>query len=71
MLLARDSKGGGVDIPMCGDPMIGYFSNFIDEKGYKMTFTIDTAEVRLVLDRDGQSMNIPDTQVHCQGTDSR
>ena len=36
------------DIDMSGEPVIGYFSNFIDDKGYMMPFPIEMPEVRKV-----------------------
>lgn len=44
-LLSRDPNAAR-DIEMNGDPNVGYFSNFIDEKGYLMTFPVDKVEVR-------------------------
>ena len=43
-LLSRDPDRAN-DIDMRMDPIVGYFSNFIDEKGYKFTFPIDLSEV--------------------------
>ena len=43
-LLSRDPTVAR-DIEMNGDPLVGYFSNFIDEKGYIITFPVDLNEV--------------------------
>ena len=47
-LLSRDPTVAR-DIEMNGDPLTGYFSNFIDEKGYIITFPVDIAEVRKMI----------------------
>ena len=47
MILSRDPTMIR-DIEMNGDPMVGYFSNFIDDKGYIMTFPVEMAEVSLL-----------------------
>ena len=44
MILARDETQYR-DIQMNGDPLCGYFSNFIDDKGYLMSFPMDITEV--------------------------
>ena len=43
-LLSRDPDRAS-DLDMARDPVVGYFSNFIDEKGYKMPFPVDVSEV--------------------------
>ena len=44
ILLAQDPNVAQ-DVDMAGKPIVGYFSNFIDEKGYLMTFPIDANQV--------------------------
>ncbi len=44
-LLSRDPDRAN-DLDMSSEPIVGYFSNFIDEKGYRMPFPIDLSEVR-------------------------
>lgn len=44
ILLAQDPNVAQ-DIDMTGKPIVGYFSNFIDEKGYLMTFPIDANQI--------------------------
>lgn len=46
-LLSRDMEKAP-DIPMNGTPITGYFSNYIDERGYKMGFPLDTSEVSFI-----------------------
>ena len=43
-LLSRDPTIAR-DIDMNGECLVGYFSNFIDEKGYMMSFPVELAEV--------------------------
>ena len=45
MILSRDPTMIR-DIEMNGDPICGYFSNFIDDKGYLMSFPLEMQEVR-------------------------
>ena len=46
-LLSRDPDRAN-DLDQCGDPVVGYFSNFIDEKGYRMSFPLEGIEVSLL-----------------------
>ena len=46
-LLSRDPDRAN-DLDMCGEPVVGYFSNFIDEKGYRLVFPVEIAEVRFL-----------------------
>ncbi len=43
-LLSRDPDRAN-DLDQSGEPVVGYFSNFIDEKGYRMAFPLETVEV--------------------------
>ena len=43
-LLSRDVDRAN-DLDMLGEPIVGYFSNFIDEKGFRMTWDVDMEEV--------------------------
>ena len=43
-LLSRDPDRAS-DLDMLGEPIVGYFSNFIDEKGFRMTWDVDMVEV--------------------------
>ncbi len=45
ILLSQDPERAR-DIDMNGDPCLGYFSNFIDDKGYLMTYPLEKVEVR-------------------------
>ena len=47
-LLTQDPNRGQ-DMEMSGPATIGYFSNFIDDKGYLMSFAMESAEVSLYL----------------------
>ena len=44
MLISRDPERAR-DVEMEREPLVGYFSNFIDDKGYLMTFPIEVTEV--------------------------
>lgn len=43
-LISRDSNAAP-DIDMRGDAIVGYFSNFIDDKGYLINFPVERKEV--------------------------
>lgn len=45
VLLSRDPERTP-DLDMTSEAMIGYFSNFIEERGFHMQFPIDKTEVR-------------------------
>jgi len=44
ILASRDPQRGP-DVAMKGHPVHGYFSNFIEDKGYFMTFPLQLAQV--------------------------
>jgi len=47
ILLSRDPPRAP-DVAMKGHPVHGYFSNFIEDKGYLMTFPLQLAQVRYI-----------------------
>ncbi|KAK2177773.1 hypothetical protein NP493_580g01018 [Ridgeia piscesae] len=47
ILLAQDPNVAQ-DVDMTGKPIVGYFSNFIDEKGYLMSFPIDANQTNFL-----------------------
>ena len=43
-LLSKDPHAAP-DVDMRGEPIVGYFSNFIEDKGYLINFPIERKEV--------------------------
>ena len=50
ILLSRDPDRAS-DIAVKGNPVVGYFNNFIDEPGFMLSFPIEMTEVFFVLKR--------------------
>ena len=44
ILLSRDQQRAA-DVYMKGNPIVGFFSNFIEDKGYLITFPIQLSDV--------------------------